>query len=152
MGHQIRAEIDIEAPPDEVWRHLLDLAAYPDWNPFIPSATGLPEVGQRLSLRLQPPGGRALPIRPTVTVVTTGSVFEWLGHLVVPGLFDGRHRFELFPTATGTHLVQSEAFSGLLVRPLRRWLDGGTLAGFGAMNDALRRRALEGQRRPDPTR
>ncbi len=72
--------------------------------------------------------------------MTTPSVFEWLGHLLVPGVFDGRHRFELFPTATGTRLVQSESFSGLLVRPLRRWLDVSTREGFEAMNAAPRRR------------
>jgi hypothetical protein len=143
VRHEIRAEIDIEAPPAEVWRHLVDLAAYPDWNPFIPAASGVPEVGRKLSLRLQPPGSRGLAIRPTVTAATEPSVFEWLGHLVVPGLFDGRHRFELSPTPTGTRLVQSEFFSGVLVRPLRRFLDGGTRAGFEAMNAALRRRVLE---------
>jgi hypothetical protein len=144
MRHRIRAEIDIEAPPAEVWSHLLDLAAYPDWNPFILEASGVPEVGRRLWLRLQPPGSRGITIRPTVTAVTTPSVFEWLGHLVVPGLLDGRHRCELFLTPAGTHLVQSESFSGLLVRLLRRSLDGSTLAGFEAMNAALRRRVREG--------
>jgi hypothetical protein len=146
VRHRIQAEIDIAAPPAEVWRHLVDLGAYREWNPFVPEASGTVEVGRRLSLRLQPPGGRALPIRPTVTAATAGSVFEWLGHLGVPGLFDGRHRFELFATPSGTRLVQSEAFSGLLVRPLRRWLDGGTLAGFEAMNEALRRRVVEDPR------
>jgi hypothetical protein len=145
MRHRVRTEIEIEAPPAEVWRHLLDLAAYRDWNPFVPAASGTPELGERLSLRLQPPGGRAIPIRPTVTAVTTASVFEWLGHLVVPGIFDGRHRFELFPTPVGTRLVQSESFSGLLVRPLRRRLDGGTRAGFEAMNAALRQRVQDGR-------
>ncbi|WP_242471958.1 hypothetical protein [Blastococcus sp. TML/C7B] len=71
-----------------------------------------------------------------------GAVLEWLGHLGVPGLFDGRHRFELTATPAGTRLVQSESFSGLLVRPLRGFLDGGTLAGFRAMNDALRGEVL----------
>ena len=143
MRHDIRAEIDIEAPPAEVWRHLVDLAAFRDWNPFIPTASGVAEVGQKLSLRLQPPGGRGITIRPTVTEVVQGSVFEWLGHLVVRGLLDGRHRFELMPTPSGTHLVQSESFGGVLVRLLRRSLDGGTRAGFEAMNIALRRRVRE---------
>jgi hypothetical protein len=138
MRHRISAEIDIEAPPDAVWAQLADLPGWADWNPFIPSASGDLRPGERLSLRLQPPGGRALPIRPTVTEVVDGSAFEWLGHLGVPGLFDGRHRFALTPTAQGTHLVQSESFSGVLVRPLRGFLDGSTLAGFRAMNDALR--------------
>ncbi|SOC49448.1 hypothetical protein SAMN05660748_2170 [Blastococcus aggregatus] len=143
MRHRITAAVEIEAPPDAVWAELADLAAYADWNPFIRSASGTLAPGERLSLRLQPPGGRALPIRPTVTEVVHGRVLEWLGHLGVPGLFDGRHRFELTATPQGTRLVQSESFSGLLVRPLRGFLDGGTLAGFRAMNDALRRRVLE---------
>ncbi|MGY1753344.1 SRPBCC family protein [Blastococcus sp. SYSU D01042] len=142
MRHRISAEIEIAAPPQAVWERLTDLPGYAAWNPFIPSATGTVAVGERLALRLQPPGGRALPIRPTVTEVVPGAVLEWLGHLGAPGVFDGRHRFELTPTRQGTRLVQSEAFSGLLVRPLRGFLDGGTLAGFRAMNDALRARVL----------
>lgn len=148
MRHEIRTEIDIDAPPDEVWSHLTDLAAYAGWNPFITKAVGTVEVGRRLSLRMQPAGGRAFTIRPTVTVASPGSAFEWLGHLGVPGIFDGRHRFELGPVPSGTHLVQREAFRGVLVRPLRRFLNTGTRAGFEAMNAALRERVLETHRRP----
>jgi hypothetical protein len=141
MRHRISAEIDIAAPPDAVWAQLTDLAGHADWNPFIRSASGTPAVGQRLVLRMQPPGSRAFTVKPTVTQAVPGSVFEWLGSFGVPGLFDGRHRFELTPTPAGTHLVQSESFSGVLVRPLRGFLDGGTLSGFRAMNEALRERA-----------
>jgi hypothetical protein len=112
------------------------------WNPFITSAAGAAEPGRRLSLRMQPVGGRALTIRPRVTVAAPGSTFEWLGHLGVRGIFDGRHRFELSAVPSGTHLVQRETFTGVLVRPLRRSLDTGTRAGFEAMIAALRRRVL----------
>lgn len=142
MRHEIRTEIDIEAPPDEVWAQLTDLAAYSAWNPFITTAAGSTEPGERLTLRLQPAGGRAVTIRPRVTASSPGSAFEWLGHLGVPGIFDGRHRFELTATPVGTHVVQRETFGGLLVRPLRRSLDTGTRAGFEAMNAALRRRVV----------
>src|SRR4051794_14110782 len=125
MRHEIRAEIDIEAPPDEVWAHVADLHAYADWNPFITSAEGSAEPGERLGLRMQPAGGRAMTIGPRVTAASPGSTFEWLGRLGVPGIFDGRHRFELTATASGTHLVQRETFRGVLVRPLRRSLDTG---------------------------
>ena len=143
MRHDIRTRIDIEAPPADVWRHLVDLDAYADWNPFIPVASGVPEVGQKLSLRLEPPGGRGITIRPTVTAAKPASVLEWFGHLGVPGLFDGRHRFDLVVIPAGTLLVHSESFGGLLVRPLHRSLDGSTRAGFEAMNEALRRRVRE---------
>jgi hypothetical protein len=148
MRHDLCAAIDIEADPELVWPHLTDLAAYADWNPFITAATGEVAPGRRLELRMEPPGGRAVTFRPHVTAVSTGSTLEWLGHLGVPGLFDGRHRFDLFPTETGTHVIQHETFTGLLVRPFRRALDRGTLAGFESMNEALRRRVLEAQPKP----
>jgi hypothetical protein len=47
------------------------------------------------------------------------------------------------PEEVWPHLVQRESFRGLLVRPLRRSLDGGTRTGFEAMNAALRRRVRE---------
>jgi hypothetical protein len=140
MRHALRTEIDIAAPPDVVWSCLTNFAHYPDWNPFIVSVAGVAAVGQRLTVRLEPPGGRAITMRPTVTEVVPGRTLEWLGRLGMPGIFDGRHRFELHETATGTRLVHGEIFHGLLVRPLRRSLDVSTRAGFVAMNDALARR------------
>jgi hypothetical protein len=143
MRHDIRTEIDIEAPPEEVWPHLVGFTAYAEWNPFITVARGSAEPGQKLSLRMEPPGGRRVTLHPRVTVASAPAVLEWLGHLGVPGLFDGRHRFELVAIGAGTHLVQREEFRGLLVRPLRRSLDGGTRQGLEAMNTALRRRVRE---------
>lgn len=148
MRHHLQTEIEITAGPSEVWAHLTDLAAYGEWNPFITAASGTLAVGERLELRMEPPGGRAMTFRPTVTEVEEGRTLEWLGRLGVPGLFDGRHRFELTPTARGTRVVQSEAFAGLLVRPLRRSLDTSTRAGFEGMDRALAERAV-GVRRGD---
>ena len=84
-----------------------------------------------------------MTLRPTVTEVSPGAALEWLGHLGVRGIFDGRHRFELSATGSGTHLVHREESGGVLIRPLRGWLDGDTRSGFEAMNAALRRRARE---------
>ncbi len=68
-------------------------------------------------------------------------MFEWLGRPGIPGIFDGRHRFELRPLpGDRTRFVHTEQFRGLLVRPMRRSLDAGALAGFEAMNAALKAR------------
>lgn len=48
--------------------------------------------------RLQPAGGREATFKPSVTVVEPNTTFEWLGRFGLPGIFDGRHRFELTPT------------------------------------------------------
>ena len=140
MRHELNSEIEIDAPPNKVWEVLTDLDAYGHWNPFVTSATGTVAAGERLLNRMEPPGGRAMTFKPVVTEVTEGEVFEWTGRLGVPGLFDGRHRFELHETGSGTRLVQDEYFTGILVRLLRKDLDDKTIRGFRAMNEALKQR------------
>jgi hypothetical protein len=134
-------EIEIEASPEAVWAVLVDLPRHAEWNPFIVRAEGVVEKGARLRLRMTPPGGRAATLEPRVTVAAPAEVLEWLGSLRIPGLFSGRHRFELHPTRSGTLLVQREDFTGVLVPFLARSLDSHTLAGLISMNEALKRRS-----------
>ena len=143
MKH-LHTEILIEADPATVWSMLTDLEQYAGWNPFLVEASGVAEPGQKLRVTLSPPGGRPITLKPRVTEVVPGRVLEWWGHLGLRGIFDGRHRFEVHPSATGTRLVQRETFTGLLVPFLAKSLDGPTAEGFALMNDALRARA-EGQ-------
>lgn len=148
MRHELKAEVEIAAPIDAVWETLIDLASYPDWNPFIVSAEGQVVEGERLTNRMQPPGGKAITFKPTVTVVEPTTTLEWLGRVGLPGIFDGRHRFDLAPCRNGGTLVtQSEQFDGVLVRFMRTSLDTQTMAGFVAMNAALKARveAIVGQ-------
>jgi hypothetical protein len=142
---QLRTEIEIDARPAAVWAVLVDLERHAEWNPFLVQASGEVREGERLRVRLSPPGGRAITMRPRVTVADEARTFEWLGHLGVRGLFDGRHRFDLEPLGDGrTRLVQSETFTGLLVPLLARFLEAKTRAGFVAMNEALRARVEVG--------
>ena len=141
MRHHLETRVTIDATPDEVWQDLSDLEGWAEWNPFIVESTGRVVVGERLVNRMCPPGGKQITFRPTVTEVEPGQTLEWLGRLVLPGVFDGRHRFELQPNDDGTTTVVHEEFlSGLLVRPLKSSLDTQTLAGFEAMNVALKER------------
>ncbi len=148
MAHELRTEIEIDAPPATVWAILSDLAAYPDWNPFITSSEGTLAVGEQLVNRLEPPGGKPLTFKPTVTEVRPGLSLEWLGRLVLPGVFDGRHRFEVVAEGDRTRLLHSERFTGMLVPLLRKSLDTRTLAGFEAMNTALKSRAEASTEQP----
>ena len=138
---RLHSEVLIDASPAEVWAILTDFSGYHEWNPFLVDASGEPREGTTLSVTLAPPGGRRITLRPEVTSVAAGEVLEWWGHLGVRGLFDGRHRFELQAAGRGTHLVQSEIFTGVLVPLVARSLDRGTAAGFALMNSALKAHA-----------
>jgi hypothetical protein len=141
MSTELRHEIEIDAPPAAVWAVLTDTAAYPEWNPFVRRLDGDLREGARLEVEIAPPGGRAMTFRPTVVALEDGVELRWLGRLLLPGLFDGEHRFLVEPLPGGrTLLVQAERFRGLLVRPLAGALRK-TAAGFAQMDEALKARA-----------
>jgi hypothetical protein len=138
---ELRSEIEIGAPPERVWRVLTDFAAYPEWNPFIRRVSGRPEVDERLVVRMRPSGTRGMTFRPTVMKVEPSRELRWLGHLLVPGIFDGEHIFEIEELEQDrVRFVQREVFKGLLVPLLARSLDRDTQRGFEEMNRALRER------------
>ena len=73
--------------------------------------------------------------------VEPGREPRWLGHLLVPGIFDGEHIFGIEELERHrVRFVQGEVFKGLLVRLLARSLDRDTQRGFEEMNRALRGR------------
>jgi hypothetical protein len=139
---ELRSQIEIGAPAERVWQVLTDFPAYPDWNPFIRRVNGLPEVDEQLVVRMRPSGTRGLTFRPTVMKVEPNRQLRWLGHLLVPGLFDGEHIFEIEELDRDRVLfIQREIFKGLLVPLLARSLDRDTQRGFEEMNRALREKA-----------
>jgi hypothetical protein len=141
---QIATAIEIAAPPVAVWAVLTDFAAYPDWNPFIIAIWGPLALGERLTVRIRPPNSGAMTFRPLIERLQPQRELQWRGHLLIPGLFDGVHRFQLEPLADGlrTRLHQDEAFSGLLAPLLMTGKNRDkTEAGFVAMNAALKQRA-----------
>jgi hypothetical protein len=118
---ELRTEIEIQAPAERIWKLLTDFAGFPRWNPFIRRVKGDLRVGNRLEVRLQPSGTRGMIFRPMVLSVEPGRELRWLGHLLVPGLFDGEHRFTIEPLgADRVRFTQSERFTGLLVPVLSR--------------------------------
>jgi hypothetical protein len=141
MSKRLSTHVDIEATPERVWEVLTDLAAYPAWNPFIVRAEGAVTPGRRLTLTMQPVGGRAMTVRPRLVEVAVHRELRWRGRLGLPGLMDAEHAFVLQPLDGGTRLVHLETFRGVLVPFAAASLDRNTLPAFVAMNEALKRRA-----------
>jgi len=139
--YEMRTEIDIAAAPSDVWRVLTDAASFSDWNPFIRRMEGELREGGNLKVEVGSPGRSSMKFRPRLLCVQPGKELRWRGRLVLPGLFDGEHVFELHPTAEGTRFVHREEFSGILVPVLKGMLQRDALPGFEAMNQALKERA-----------
>ncbi len=139
---EIRTEIVIQAPPEKVWEVLTSFSQYSQWNPFVKKIEGPLQEGAQITARIEPPGSAGMTFKPTLLVVSPARELRWLGHLFVPGLFDGEHVFELYENTDGsTTFVQREEFGGILLPLFKKMLDNNTLAGFNAMNQSLKARA-----------
>lgn len=147
----VSTEVVVATPPEVVWDVLVDAAAWHEWCSVLVHRSGSPEIGERPTLGLTPPVGRAYDFSPTVLVRDEGRRLVWRGQTGPRGVFDGTHVFTLHEVADGTRLVNAETFSGVLVPVLTRvLLDLDDVAdGFDVLNDELRRRAesLAGPRR-----
>jgi hypothetical protein len=141
MAKQIITSIEIDAPPNVVWEILTEFDRFDLWNPFIRSIEGKAVPGNKLTIEIAPPGGKAMTFRPMI-LTASGKELRWLGRVIFPGIFDGEHCFQIEPLGDRrVRFVHSERFSGLLVPLFWRSLDTQTRRGFEEMNQALKLRS-----------
>lgn len=139
---ELHSEIEIQASAEQVWQLLTDFASFPQWNPFMRRASGEATPGAQLEVHIQPSGARGMTFKPTVLKAEPGRELRWLGHLLIPGLFDGEHILSIEPLeAKRVRFVQREIFTGVLVPLFAHGLDTDTRRGFEEMNRALKARA-----------
>ena len=137
---EISTELEIAATTEKLWAILTNLDKFADWNPFIREAAGEVKLGSKLKIYIEPPGGKGMTFTPTVTRVVPGREFRWVGRILVPGLFDGEHIFEVETSGEDSvRFTQREQFRGLLVPLLWRSLEPKTRLGFTEMNVALKK-------------
>lgn len=142
MATTIHTEIEIEATSARVWEVLTDFAAYSHWNPFVVQIEGKPVVGAQLKAVIKPEGSKGMAFTPTVVEATIEREFRWRGTLISAAIMEGEHRFCIEPGENGrVRFVQAESFRGIFAPLILALIRTSTLAGFNAMNRALKERA-----------
>ena len=142
---ELNTEIEIDASAERVWHLLTTFDTFPQWNPFIRRIEGKAELGSRLTVFIQPSGGRIMTFKPVVLKTEPERELRWRGSLVFSGLFDGEHIFLIQRLGENrVRFVHREVFSGLLAPMFWRSIDTDTRRGFNEMNTALKKRAEEG--------
>lgn len=134
----ISTEIIINASIDKVWDELTDFSKYPDWNPFIRKISGEIKKGNIIEVTFQTHGSDPIVFTPEIILYEENNILQWEGKLFIPGIFTGRHTFQLVKIETNkTKLIQKEDFNGILV-PFFKF--DSTIEGFTLMNKEFKKR------------
>jgi hypothetical protein len=138
-GRWADAAATIDAPLDLVWAVMLDLDAYPDWNPFVVRVDGPagrpPAVGDELVLHVRWASGRGVRSTERITRLEppegrprrAALEYEFGGPLAALGFVRGRRLQEIEEVEDGTTRYRTkERLHGLLAfaAPLTRVQDG----------------------------
>ncbi len=139
MAKEISTEIKINASKEKIWQILTDFEQYSAWNPFIKQINGNVSVNEKITVKIQPPEAKEMTFKPKVLSYKKNQEFSWKGRLLLPGIFDGEHKFQLRDNLDGTTtFIHSEVFKGILVPFLKKNLDVNTRNGFVLMNEKLK--------------
>lgn len=136
MTKEIKTEITINVKAEKVWEVLTNKNEYPQWNSFIKKLEGTLKVGEQLKVTIQPENSSKMIFKPIVLTFKENEMLKWKGKLIMGGIFDGTHIFELIDNKNGTTTFkQSEIFEGILVRFFNL---NNTKKGFENMNSELK--------------
>ena len=136
---RIKASLDIAAPPEALWRALIDWPSYAEWNPMLRAITGKPRVGAKITMSIASPVG-TVQVPAVVTRLIHNSGITWHSKLPVSGLFDRDHIIELAAAPGGSRITQTQTFKGILAPAASVFATGTVRSGLIAMNEALKAR------------
>lgn len=141
--HTYETQLIIEAPPSEVWKHLIDVQRHPEWSQhFRLKGAPVPGGPARIEFELF---GREMGVDVAYKIVDENRELRWHGG--PKGIAYGSHFCILEPLDDGkqTLIRHGESFSGVLARLvvglLKTERGGPSYKGF---NEDLRRRVLGG--------
>lgn len=139
MKHTIYTDIIINAPVEDVWTAFRDFSTHKTWNNFLKIHDDDLTIGQSIKIDFLDGEKIKMSMTPTLLKDDPEKSFEWVGHLLIKGLFDGHHQFHFSQLKDGTtRFIQTENFSGLLIRMLKKSVLDPTEVNFAKMNQALK--------------
>ena len=139
----IRAEVDIAAPPEVVWRVVSDVSRYGEWNPFITRVDGTLAVDAEVLLHVTLRGGRAQRAQmQRIVALVPDRCLVWQTQVGTRHMLRARRSQLVMPQADGsTRYRTTDVFTGGLVPLVMRMYRKDLQAGFDALTRGLKQRA-----------
>lgn len=138
---EVRTEIYIATAPARVWTVLTNFDGWKDWNPIINHASGDPKLGSKLSIVMRNKDGKDGPkYEPVITGFEIPRALRWRAKMLFESIFTNDKFFELQSSGTGTKLIHSELFSGVMVPLVWSKIEESVPPMLNSMNEALKKK------------
>ena len=107
---EYKATITIDAPLEKIWSILINVSAWPKWDPNCDKVEGTVALGHKLKVFTKLSPGRAFPVK--VARLEPSRLMVWTGGMPF-GLFKGERTYALAPkNGSGVVFTMHEIFSG----------------------------------------
>lgn len=139
---EIKSEIQIEAPASKVWSVITDFTNWKSWNPIVNQVSGNAASGSKLRVTMKGKDGKdGGSYEPVILDFDAPNHLRWRGKMMAGFLMTNDKIFELKEVNGGTHLVQKETFSGLMVPLFWSKMEKWVPSMLDSMNQALKAKA-----------
>ena len=142
---QIKTEIEIAAPPAKVWSILADINKWQEWNPTINKSNGDTTVGSKLDITMcgKKEGEDGPRYNPVITKFEDSKLLQWSATMMAGFIMTNGKIIELTETETGTKLIHTETFSGMMMPMMWGHMETGVPPMLDKFNEALKKLAEE---------
>ena len=136
---QVITEIEISAPPEKVWAILTNFNHWIEWNTTITKASGETAINAQLNITMSNEKGKdSNAYSPIITQLEAPKRLRWQAKMMANFLFKNEKLVELEATETGTKMMHTEFFSGLMVKAFWGKMKDGVPLIMNKMNQDLK--------------
>ena len=137
----IKTEIEISASPSKVWGIITDINKWQEWSPIINASVGDASVGTTLSITMmsKEEGKDGPKYSPKIIKIDEPNYFHWRAHMMAGFIFTNDKIIELKETSSGTKVIHTETFKGMLAPVLGGMMKKGVPSMLNSMNEALKK-------------
>lgn len=144
MAGIFEVKVTVDAPPDYVWRVLIDFEKYSEWNPFITRIEGEPRIGSYIVLhvKLDPKAESIRLSKEMIISLKENQHLSYDQHFLSSSLFNAVRWQTIRPHDDGRKSIyhSHQKISGLASWPISRMYGDSIAEGFQASSLALKKR------------
>ena len=107
----VHHEITINAAPEKVWKTLIEMGEYPNWNPTMELLEGSVQEGNKVKYRFTQDENTSSEIEATVVEIIPSTLLNQKGGIPLVLTFD--HKYVLESTGDSTQVIIHEEYRGI---------------------------------------